>query len=155
MSAKAGEVQRSVPARLDVGESGSPRSHCRKGERPLHKPRDAAPSCEPRTTRRLSEGSNQLDTVLDGPQIALHEVDVKGRCEQIQWRRVYEKASTNLNSAEQLAEALPVPGQGRVQRRLRRPRVPRSQSPQSDRDDRFRTAGATCPLSQAIVTCAL
>jgi hypothetical protein len=31
--------------------------------------------------------------VLAGRQIALHEVDLEGRCEQIQWGRVYETAS--------------------------------------------------------------
>ena len=40
-----------------------------------------------------------MAVVLDGPQIALHEVDLEGRCEQIQWGRVYETASTSCMSA--------------------------------------------------------
>jgi hypothetical protein len=59
----------------------------RTGLRLFHKPPDAAPRYGPRTTRRSSAGSNQLDTVLYGPQIALHKVDLEGDCEQINGAR--------------------------------------------------------------------
>jgi hypothetical protein len=39
-----------------------------------------------------------LDTVLDGPQIASHEVDLEGDCEQIQWAEVCETASARSGS---------------------------------------------------------
>jgi hypothetical protein len=39
-----------------------------------------------------------LDMVLAGRQIALREVELEGRCEQIQWGRVYETASTRTGS---------------------------------------------------------
>ena len=38
--------------------------------------------------------------VLDGPQIALHEVGFGSHCEQIQWARVYETASVPSESVE-------------------------------------------------------
>ena len=36
--------------------------------------------------------------MLDGPQIALHEVGLRSHCEQIQWARVYETASVRTDS---------------------------------------------------------
>jgi hypothetical protein len=81
-----------------IGSKRSPDSDCWIGLRLFHKPRHVAPRCAPRTTRRSSPGSNQVDAVLDGPQIALHEVDLEGRCEQIQWRRIYETASATTNA---------------------------------------------------------
>jgi hypothetical protein len=53
---------------------------------------------------------------------------------------------TNLNGAEQLAVARPVPRQGRVQRRLRRPRIPRRNRLQSERDARCQDSRCHFPF---------
>ena len=60
--------------------------------------------------------------------------------------QVWLSLRRNLNSAERLAEARPVPRQGRLRRRLRRPRIRRSQCLQSHRDHRCQDGRRHCPF---------
>ena len=45
------------------------------------------------TKARFTRTSNQPPKVFDGPEIALHEVGRKTRCEQIQWPHLFPTAT--------------------------------------------------------------